>query len=381
MKVNTRDFVQEYTLLECIQCGRCTGGCPVSMKTALNIRGIIYEALIEDTIELSGMEVLWDCTNCLTCTTRCPKDIQPADVIIGLRGYIVGEGKGVPPRVRDALMSAFTRGNTLGFATEDREQWAEELDFEVKNVLDEGETDLLFYVGCTPAYDPRIQPVTRALATVFQRAGIDFGTMGMDEMCCGNEIKRIGEAEGFESMVEEYHEMLQEFQARRMVTVSPHCFNTFKNEYGEMPFPVQHYTQLLAELLDGGKLAFSNEVAQEGNLPRPLLPGQAQPDLRRAAPHPAEHPRRRVRGPGPLAGAERLLRGRRRPDVGRGHQRRGAAGPPAGARRGGPGRRGAGRGLPLLPADPGGRGQDPGAGRADPGDGHHGAGGAGDVRR
>ena len=106
------------------------------------------------------MEVLWDCTNCLTCTTRCPKDIHPADVIIGLRGYIVGEGKGVPPRVRDALMSAFTRGNTLGFATEDREAWVDELDFEVKNVLDEGETDLLFYVGCTPAYDPRIQPVT-----------------------------------------------------------------------------------------------------------------------------------------------------------------------------------------------------------------------------
>ncbi len=263
MKVDTRDFVRDYTLLECIQCGRCTGGCPVSMKTALNIRSIIYEALIEDQMELTGMEVLWDCTNCLTCTTRCPKDIKPADVIIGLRGYIVGEGKGVPPRVRDALMSAFTRGNTLGFATEDREQWMEGLDFEVKNVLDEGETDLLYYVGCTPAYDPRVQPVTRTLATVFQQAGIDFGTMGMDEFCCGNEIKRIGENEGFESMVQEFHEMAKEFKARRMVTVSPHCFNTFKNEYGEMPFSVQHYTQILTELLDGGKLAFRNELGKK----------------------------------------------------------------------------------------------------------------------
>lgn len=274
MKVDTRDFVREYTLLECIQCGRCTGGCPVSMKTALNIRGIIYEALIEDQMEISGMEVLWDCTNCLTCTTRCPKDIKPADVIIGLRGHIVGEGKGVPPQVRDALMSAFTRGNTLGFAAEDREQWMEELDFEVKNVLDEGKTDLLFYVGCTPAYDPRIQPVTRALATVFRRADLDFGTMGMDEFCCGNEIKRIGESEGFESMVEEYHEMAQEFEARRMVTVSPHCFNTFKNEYGEMPFPVQHYTQLLTELLDGGKLAFQNEVGKKVTYHDPCFLGK-----------------------------------------------------------------------------------------------------------
>ena len=274
MKVDTRDFVREYTLLECIQCGRCTGGCPVSMKTALNIRGIIYEALIEDQMEISGMEVLWDCTNCLTCTTRCPKDIKPADVIIGLRSHIVGEGKGVPSQVRDALMSAFTRGNTLGFAAEDREQWMEELDFEVKNVLDEGKADLLFYVGCTPAYDPRIQPVTRALATVFRRAGLDFGTMGMDEFCCGNEIKRIGENEGFESMVEEYHEMIQEFEARRMVTVSPHCFNTFKNEYGEMPFPVQHYTQLLTELLDSGKLAFQNEIGKKVTYHDPCFLGK-----------------------------------------------------------------------------------------------------------
>lgn len=274
MKVNTREFAEEYTLLECIQCGRCTGGCPVSMKTALNIRSIIYECLIEDSVDPGRMDVLWDCTNCLTCTIRCPKDIHPSDVIIGLRGFIVGEGKGVPPRVRDAMMSAFTRGNTLGYATEGRDGWTEGLDFEVKNVLDAGETDLLFYVGCTPAYDPRIQPVTRALATVFQRAGIDFGTMGVDEMCCGNEIRRMGEAEGFEDMVKGFHEMRAEFQAQRMVTVSPHCFNAFKNEYGEMPWPVQHYTQLLTDLLDGGKLALRNEVRKKVTYHDPCFLGK-----------------------------------------------------------------------------------------------------------
>jgi len=274
MKVNTRDFVQEYTLLECIQCGRCTGACPVSMKTALNIRSIIYEVLIEESVDPSIMPVLWDCTNCLTCTLRCPKDIKPADVIIGLRGYIVGEGRGVPPRVRDALMSAFTRGNTLGFATEGRNGWVEGLDFEVPNVLNSGETDVLYYIGCTPAYDPRIQPVTRALATVFRRVGIEFGTMGIDEVCCGHEIRRIGEAEGFADMVEGAHEMFAEFKAQRMVTVSPHCFNAFKNEYGDMPFPVLHYTQLLADLIDGGKLAFRGEVGKKVTYHDPCFLGK-----------------------------------------------------------------------------------------------------------
>jgi Fe-S oxidoreductase len=274
MKVNTRDFAQEYTLLECIQCGRCTGGCPVSMKTALNIRSIIYEVLLEDELDPSRMDVLWDCTNCLTCTIRCPKDIKPADVIIGLRGYIVGEGKGVPPRVRDALMSAFTRGNTLGFATEGRDGWTEGLDFEVANVLDTGETDLLYYIGCTPAYDPRIQPVTRALARVFREVGIEFGTMGVDEQCCGNEIRRIGEAEGFADMVAGAHEMFAEFKAQRMVAVSPHCFNTFHNEYGQMPFPVQHYTQLVAALLDDGKLKLRRDVGKKVTYHDPCFLGK-----------------------------------------------------------------------------------------------------------
>ena len=274
MKVNTQEFAKEFTLLECIQCGRCTGGCPVSMKTALNIRGIIYQVLLDADIDPREMDVLWDCTNCLTCTIRCPKDIHPSDVIIGLRGYIIGEGKKVPPRVRDAMKSVFTRGNTLGFATEGRDGWKEGLDFEVKNLLEAGEADLFYYLGCTPAYDPRIQPVSRALANVFQRAGLDFGTLGVDEMCCGNEIRRMGESEGFSSMVEEAHEMYKEFKVQRMVTVSPHCFNAFKNEYGDMPFQVQHYTQLLVELLDQGKLKLGNEVRKKVTYHDPCFLGK-----------------------------------------------------------------------------------------------------------
>ena len=75
-------------------------------------------------------------------------------------------------------------------------------------------------------------------------------------------------------MAEEYHEMFKEFEARRMVTVSPHCYNAFQNEYGQMPWPVQHYTQLLVELLDGGKLALSNEVGKKVTYHDPCFLGK-----------------------------------------------------------------------------------------------------------
>ena len=42
-----------------------------------------------------------------------------------------------------------------------------------------------------------------------------------------------------------------------LVTTSPHCFNTFKNEYGLDGIEVLHYTQLVAELIEQGQLEFS----------------------------------------------------------------------------------------------------------------------------
>jgi len=68
--------------------------------------------------------------------------------------------------------------------------------------------------------------------------------------------------------------MLQEFEARRMVTVSPHCFNTFHNEYGELPFSVQHYTQLITELLDGGQLKLQNELGKKVTYHDPCFLGK-----------------------------------------------------------------------------------------------------------
>jgi Fe-S oxidoreductase len=260
MIVDTREFVESHQLLGCIQCGRCTAGCPVSLKTALNIRDIIYKTLVLDQVDITTWEELWDCTACRTCQIRCPKELDPCDVVIGLRTLLVGEGRHLPHTVRDALKSIAIRGNPLGYAMDDRAVWAGELGFAVENIFDKGETDVLFYVGCSPSFDMRIQPITRALATVFHDADVDFAILGEDEPCCCNEARRMGEAEMFEEMVLVFkEEMLPEFACQRMVTVSPHCFNAFKNEY-DLPFPVQHYTEFLVELMADGRLSLDREI-------------------------------------------------------------------------------------------------------------------------
>lgn len=57
-------------------------------------------------------------------------------------------------------------------------------------------------------------------------------------------------------------DLFKKFDAKKIVTLSPHCYNTFKNDkpYADAKLNVQHYTQFLAEALEQGKLKLSKPV-------------------------------------------------------------------------------------------------------------------------
>jgi Fe-S oxidoreductase len=264
MALKTAIMAEQLELFGCIQCGKCTGGCPVARKTTLNIRTLIYHMLVDANMDVAAHQELWDCTSCFTCVERCPKDVQPAELIIALRGEMVESGR-IPETVGTALMSIFRQGNPSSMARQDRDLWAEGMEEslkQAKKAAQEG-SDLLYFVGCIPSYDTRVQPVARALLRAFQAAGLDVGALGTDETCCGNEVRRMGEVGLFEMLVEENGEMFRNLGPRRIVTTSPHCFNTFKNEYGLDETEILHYTQLIARLIEEGELTFRGSMASE----------------------------------------------------------------------------------------------------------------------
>jgi heterodisulfide reductase subunit C2 len=125
------DFVEKYDLLGCIQCGRCTGGCPVALRTDLRVRCFMNDTQSEERLEeLSEKPEIWDCTTCYTCAARCPKGLEPMEVLIGLRSLQIEEGK-VQPTVRDALESIFKDGNPWGSPRAKRLDWASDLEVEI----------------------------------------------------------------------------------------------------------------------------------------------------------------------------------------------------------------------------------------------------------
>lgn len=260
LQIESLQFAKAQGLFACIQCGKCTGGCPMAMKTSLNPRSLIYRLLTAgDGFNLEGRDELWDCTTCATCYSRCPKQVNPMEAIIAMRSAFIERGR-VHPNVKTALESIFRHGNPLTMLRADRAVWAQDL--AVKSITEGGE--YLYFVGCTPSYDPRGQQVARALVKILQRAGVDFGILGIEESCCASEARRLGEAGLFEMMVEDNTNLLKELHEAnphlsKMFTTSPHCFNAFKNEYPKNGFQVQHYTQVLAGLIQEGKLTLSGE--------------------------------------------------------------------------------------------------------------------------
>jgi Fe-S oxidoreductase len=230
----------------------------MGFKTILNPRKLVYQALVAGEFDPKAHQELWDCTTCFTCSIRCPKEVDPGNMVIQLRSLLVQDGR-IPGTLTTALKSIFERGNPLVMPARDRGAWVGDLD--VKH-LDDG-ADVFYFVCCTTSYDMRAQKVAQALVKLFNVAGVDFGILGEAERCCGSEVRRLGEQGEdslFESLVEEWGEEMADYSYQRMVTTSPHCYDVFKHHYPMNGREVLHYTQYLAQLIQDGKLQFTNKI-------------------------------------------------------------------------------------------------------------------------
>jgi Fe-S oxidoreductase len=258
MKIDPKTFIKDYQLNVCIQCGTCTGGCPVKFRSPLNMRRLVRQTYFEtDPSPLFKRPELWACTTCSTCSLRCPAGVKNVELIMGIRNFLANQGE-VPSTIRDALENTFLQGNPWGRFRDRRADWAKDLGVKI---MGETTAETLLFVGCAPSYDPRVQNVSTSLVKIFQNADIDFGILGKKESCCGNEIRRMGEQALFKKLAKENTNLFKKYGIKKIITISPHCFNAFKNDYPDFDIPVRHYTQVLAELIDTGKVKMSKSLS------------------------------------------------------------------------------------------------------------------------
>jgi Fe-S oxidoreductase len=128
----------------------------------------------------------------------------------------------------------------------------------IQDYMNAGETpEILFWVGCAGSFDERAQRVSKAFASILQKAGIKFAILGTEEGCTGDPAKRAGNEFLFQMQAMQNIELLNGYGVKKMVTACPHCYNTLKNEYPSLGgnYEVIHHTQFINQLLEDGRLA------------------------------------------------------------------------------------------------------------------------------
>ena len=77
---------------KCYQCKRCTSGCPVASYAEMHPAMIMRAAQLGQADMIFDDRFLWLCTGCQTCTTRCPNEVDLAEVMDGLRQIALADG-------------------------------------------------------------------------------------------------------------------------------------------------------------------------------------------------------------------------------------------------------------------------------------------------
>ncbi|MFN3872611.1 MAG: heterodisulfide reductase-related iron-sulfur binding cluster [Ignavibacterium sp.] len=269
----------------CTECGRCTDACPAHTvgkslsprEIIVNIRQrtkdkasflvdnkndeeIFSKKLVHDYVK--DIE-LWECTTCMACVQECPVMIEHLDSIIDMRRYLVLTESEFPSNLNNVFKSLETNFTPWAFNAADRAVWAEGMN--IKTLAEDSNGEILFWVGCAGSFDDRYKKVTKAFATIMQKAGVDFRILGTEEKCNGDTARRLGNEYLAQMLMQENIATLNSYNVKKIVTACPHCFHSLKNEYPQFGgnFEVKHHSEFITELINEGKLQLKNSDAKK----------------------------------------------------------------------------------------------------------------------
>ncbi|WP_418789862.1 (Fe-S)-binding protein [Peribacillus frigoritolerans] len=295
-------------LYACAECGRCTNKCPASvtgktlspMQLIVKMRDHLTEkgaaitsrspwmprSVFGSSAAISGLaaqetaaaiempnligdviteEELWACTTCRNCEDQCPVANEHVDKIIDLRRYLVLTEGNVPQEASRYFQNIERQSNPWGLNRKERMNWRDERDdIEVPTVDEVSEFEYLFWVGSMGSYDKRSQKIVQSFAKIMNMAGIKFAILGNKERNSGDNARRMGNEFLFQQLCQENIANFQSYGVKKIVTIDPHAFNTFKNEYPEfgLESEVYHHTELIWKWIQDGLINPVKEVKE-----------------------------------------------------------------------------------------------------------------------
>lgn len=282
LKVDLAHFTlrQMMEMEACTRCGECIAACPTFTETEseeihplqkiartksfwkadhlgllARLFGIRPATEEDQTAYSNGV---YRCTLCARCHVVCPVQIDTRPLWISMREQLVDWG--LYPEVFDMLKDRVTgQYNISGEDNANRLIWSQNLEHVPESLDRKQGAETVYFVGCVGAMYPRVYGVPQSLVQILERVGEDFTTLGGEEWCCGFPLEIAGMGKHARDLVQHNVKVVRAIGAGRLVTTCPSCYHTWAHEYphifGEpLGFEVLHATELLADLIDEGRI-------------------------------------------------------------------------------------------------------------------------------
>ncbi|MEM1561557.1 MAG: (Fe-S)-binding protein [Candidatus Bathyarchaeia archaeon] len=244
----------------CIQCGVCTGACPLSPFGSQNPRRLI--AMIREGLKTAVLEALDLCLLCGQCQMLCPRGVKLKEVLLNLRQLSFNMGKvneGLS-FVNELLSEQF---NPYMQPPEARRQWIEGTGITIET---KEKSRIVYFVGCTASYMEVSQEIPRTITKILTRINEDW-TLLEEEWCCGMPFLFIGNVEKAKEFAAHNVEEIRKKGAEAVITGCPTCWHTIKYRYPKLlnttlDFEVVHITEYLANKISQGEIKIKNKITE-----------------------------------------------------------------------------------------------------------------------
>ncbi|MGQ9721029.1 MAG: (Fe-S)-binding protein [Candidatus Jordarchaeum sp.] len=247
-------------IVRCYRCGFCRASCPIFESERVeswNARGriLLLRALSDNDVKVtdSFIDRIYSCSLCKECEIFCPPGVNVSGIIEVARQELVDKDLAPPEEQKELKKNILQIGNVLGKKAEPLESLLGPI---IKN-LPESSPNLI-YSGCVTLYSyPKMAHTT---LEILRNAGYDYTVLKEGEQCCGGFLKMIGYKNDFDYYSLKQLDLLNQRGIDQITTICPMCYSTFKHDYPPKEIEIKHTVNLYTELLDQGKIKFSNPL-------------------------------------------------------------------------------------------------------------------------
>jgi len=265
----TRCAYCKWIPFDLIKSARFSRGCPsieAGKFHSYSAGGRLVTALSlmdgRSTVTEKVKDSVFKCNLCGQCDVSCKMcryDMEPLDAMRELRATLVKDGHTLP-QLAPVIESLRREFNMVEQPAEKRGDWAKDL--KVKDLTKE-KAEIVFHVGCRYSFDGDLAHVARTCVKILQKAGVDFGIFGKNEMCCGGRAYDMGYRDDFQTRAHSNLKAWKKAGVKTVITPCAECFHTFSRKYtakAGSEIKVIHMVQFVDELIKDGKLQLTEPV-------------------------------------------------------------------------------------------------------------------------